>query len=172
MFRKINPKTRISIELIRTHPFRRNHPYHVRNHLYSARFDSPIDRRRCSWLLSIQRRKTISFDLNDVDHYRSFYEFLGISSCDSDFTLRFPASGDSNLNCGNNRSRIFISSHFSLGISDSHTTCKNRLFFQSRFCNRFDSLPFKSLGLNLSQIRFGILSDHKKRETNFNFTAK
>lgn len=89
-------------------------------------------------------------------------------SRDSDFTLRSPASGDSNLNCGNNRCRIPIPSHFSLGVSNSHTTRKNRFFFQSRFCDRFDSLPFKSLGLKLSQINFWVLSDHKKRETNFN----
>lgn len=168
MLRKNKSENENLIELIRTHPFRRNHPYRVRNHLCSARLDSSIDRWRRSRFLSTQRRKTISFDLNDVDHYRSFYEFLGISSRDSDFALRPPTSGDSNLNCGNNRCRILISSHFSLGIPDSHTTCKNRFFFQSRFCDRFDSLPFESLGLNLSQIHFGILSDDQRYRINFN----
>lgn len=85
-----------------------------------------------------------------MDRYRSFYEFFGISSCDPDFTLRPPTPGGSDFNCRNDRGLFFISPHFSFGISDSHTTCKNRFFFQSRFCDRFAFLSFESLGLILS----------------------
>lgn len=62
----------------------------------------------------------------------------------------------------------FLSLHIFLSGYRTHTQPVKIVFFQSRFCDRFDSLPFESLGLNLSQIHFGILSDDQRYRINFN----